>query len=108
MSAVQYRVVKAPSIDRLVDSWKYVLEGGDVSVSFSVERDHTQKGAEHLVEFDMDKCLVLGLEYVSAWPYMVRVQLFSPTQATGNRIRHNATAVIEYPRRKGTLEFRAS
>lgn len=108
MTTIQYRVVEAPPIDRLVDSWKYVYMKGDVTVSFSVERDHTQAGNEHLVKFEMGDCLVLGVEYETAWPLTVRVKLFSPTRATGSQIQHNATAMIEYPRRKGTLEFHAN
>jgi hypothetical protein len=101
MTTIYYRVVDAPPIDRLADSWKYLYRG-NLSIDIEVERDH--EGSDpHLVSFEMEKCLVLGLEHVSPFPITVSVKLFVPPMNHG-RIRHNATAVIEYPRRKGSLE----
>ncbi len=101
MSTVTYRVTKAPSLDRLADAWKY-FNRDHLPVSFSVERDHGGSDP-HLVSFDIDDYRVVGLEHISAYPLKVRVQLFSPPREFGTTGR-NATAVIEYPDQKGSLE----
>lgn len=51
----------------------------------------------------MDECIVLGIEYVSAYPLTVEVKLYVPPMG-GGHINHNATARLSYPRRDGTFE----
>jgi hypothetical protein len=101
---IKYRVTEAPSIDLLADSWKYVFRNNQMTVRFKVERDHVQQGQEpHLVKFEMADCQVLGLEHIASYPSFVSVKLYVPSRQP-RLITHNATALIEYPRRKGTLE----
>jgi len=98
-NTVVYRVTDAPSLDRLADSWKYRYPG-DLPVKFTVER-HEQGDDPRLVSFDMDVCLVDGLEHISERPLTVRVKL---RWYVGHSYWLNATAEVEYPRRKGSME----
>ncbi len=104
---IVYRVTEAPSKDRLADSWKYLYDRNQLTVQFDVERDHVQPGYEpRVVKFEMENCLVLGLVYTDAYLQLltIEVKLYIPGNKPG-RILHNATALIEFPRRKGTLEL---